>query len=421
MADWGNMGKDIVTKIAEHLDFYEDFETMFKICSGWRSAAKEAKFRASCNVRESHSLPWLMLPERDESSKLRRLYSVSKHMVRQISLPDDLVNNGRKRLRLLSSHGWLLVVSEGEKTLWLFSPFFSRPRIKLPEIKIMFWSRVFGNYYKWHDACLLKFVLSADPSTAGKWIVFLTCDHNRFYPTTILLFWRNGDQDWTHIKHPSATPELGPPLRVALGSVEGFLSNRCRGVTFYQGEFYGVDSHGVIVKFETSSQSNSFVEVAKLLHAPSGNADGINWLYHLVESVGKLLVVRQVLKYDVILSPDNNDKKTKYMCRTLKFEVLELDVKNGNIKQVPSLGNRSIFIGFNSNFSADVSSAHGFKPNCIYYTDDLSICLWKGPARGGRNHCLFNLSKRKFQRIFYTGPSSHLGKLTRLMWVESPK
>ncbi|KAL2903218.1 hypothetical protein RDABS01_001928 [Bienertia sinuspersici] len=182
MADWGNLPKEIVTKIAEHLELYEDIETISMICSPWRSAAKEAKLGACCNKRE----------------------------------------------------------------------------------------------------------------------------------------------------------------------MSRFVTHHCHDITFYQGEFYGVDTYGKVVKFETAStasNTSSFRVVANLpntltlkrISAPVS----FKWFYNLVVSGGQLLVVRMVIKYEVRY---RTNQQPKCRMRPTRFEVFELDVNNGNINQVLSLGNRSIFI-----------------------------------------------------------------------------
>ncbi|KAL2903215.1 hypothetical protein RDABS01_001925 [Bienertia sinuspersici] len=346
------------------------------ICSPWRSAAKEAKLGACCNkVDECHTLSWLLLPERDESSRNRRFYSLSKQMVRHISLPSVVAPDDGRKKRVLSSHGWLLVVSESEDNnnnnkVSLFKPFSGAAVIKLPDIKIkVINDKLAERDNSRHNATRdNKFVLSDDPSATSNFIVFLTCikrDYN------ILVFWRNGDSGWTRVEKPPA------------GLDYRFVTHHCHDITFYQGEFYGVDTYGKVVKFETAStasNTSSFRVVANLpntlalkrISAPVS----FNWFYNLVVSGGQLLVVRMVIKYEVRY---RTDQQPKCRMRPTRFEVFELHVNNGNINQVLSLGNRSIFIGFNnSSFSVSVSvsvKAHGFKPNCIYYTDVQRILV----------------------------------------------
>lgn len=124
----------------------------------------------------------------------------------------------------------------------------------------------------------------------------------------------------------------------------------------------------------------------------------LTWFYYLVESKGQLLVIRRVTLIDC---------KGRRCCTT-RFDVLELNVKTGDVKQVKSLRNRSIFIGLNSSFSVEVdrSLSHGgFKANCIYYTDDQVESKYTRSAFGcGFKDYVYSLSDEKFDS-FYQGPS----------------
>ncbi|XP_021715605.1 F-box/kelch-repeat protein At1g57790-like [Chenopodium quinoa] len=294
MRDWGDMPKEIVTKIVEHVEFYEDFETLQKICSHWRLAAKATKFRAylkeSCSGDE-HTLPWLMLPGKNDFSTILRLYSVSKKMVYHINLP--LHNIRKDPKKLLSSLGWLLVLSNTTGEGSLLNPY-TNAIIKLPKI-----------YSFYIGALRFKFTLSANPLTTSDFIVFLY-----FYdllvnfdtPHSKLFYWKNGDVMWVRVTNPY-------PNVLNVHEIGRFLNSTCVDVTFYEGEFYGTNRYGWIVKFETAQGSPHFRVVANLscqrhVQAKKPNSSTTVFsdtcFYYLVKSLGQLLIIRQVKWFDIL-------------------------------------------------------------------------------------------------------------------------
>lgn len=430
MADWSNLPKDLITKIAEHVELYEDFETFYWICSQWRSAAKEAKFRAHMNnnvgkscLAHEHTLPLLLLPKKGgDSSNRRQLYSLSKRMVRHIDLPNSSYHgsndndNDNNKNRLLSSHGWLLVMLENKK-FSLFNPF-SGALIELPRIKQL--PPVHQGIEYFHDI----FVLSANPSSTRDFVVFLSLDHQPTCMPIMLVFWKNGDDGWIQVMDPI----LGPQLDITL---HGFLIPPCHDITFYQGEFYGINMDGLVVKFETNRGNNThFQELCDLsIERRIEYSTMQEWIdahfncnedhdevevpfFYLVESQGKLLAICLVTLRNVV---------RRRSCTT-HFEVFELDVKTGKVEEVQSLGNTSIFIGSNSSFSVEVneshSVSHGFKPNCIYYTDDQDISPFATSANGFEAY-VYDFKTEKFDS-YYRGPSQLDDQVRTFIWVESP-
>ncbi|XP_074297241.1 uncharacterized protein LOC141627944 [Silene latifolia] len=58
--------------------------------------------------------------------------------------------------------------------------------------------------------------------------------------------------------------------------------------------------------------------------------------------------------------------------KTLHFDVFRV-VYSGDLERVTCLNNdRAIFIGWNQSFCIEASSSPGIRPNCIYFTDDIS-------------------------------------------------
>ncbi|XP_021733586.1 uncharacterized protein LOC110700368 [Chenopodium quinoa] len=414
MAGWGDMPKELVTKIAEHLHFFEDFVTLSCVCSSWRSALKKAKFRAFINNNDGrsslgreHTIPWLGYPERYSSGLYYTLHSFYKNTFRYIKVQEGVYNNDEERI--LASYGWLLLVLESLKLL-LFNPY-TGATIELPEIELL-WPVHYGVDYH-----LDKLILSANPSITSDFIVFLALEDKDTTDITVpsmLVYWRNGyDDGWIQVVDPQL-------------NLDGFLGSLCRDITFYQGEFYGVNCNGMIVKFETAQGSPHFQVVTELETRKNNEA----WYYYLVESAGQLLVIRQVIIH-----------LNWYMihitsCETKRFEVLELDVKDGKVKEVTNLGDRAIFTGSNSSFSVQVPahSNPGITANTIFNLDDRVTWRWDGHGVCYGNTCFYNILDgqpwkfikrldRSPQEICYlllNRSPSLLGEGIPYTWIESP-
>lgn len=99
------------------------------------------------------------------------------------------------------------------------------------------------------------------------------------------------------------------------------------------------------------------------------------------------------------------------------FQVLEVNVVNGHTKEVHNLGNRALFLSYNSSFSLQASpspSPYTCKPNCIYNINgyvftDVTMGVYE----------LTSPYETRIQDLIFT-PFSNL-KLRRLpMWVQIP-
>ncbi|XP_021749684.1 uncharacterized protein LOC110715410 [Chenopodium quinoa] len=371
MADWGNIPNDIATIIAEHLLFLEDFEAFGFVCSGWRTAAKQAKFRANVDIFSPSSPKpksvWLMLPELDDTSNQRRFYSLYNRKVRTANLPLSS-NPNNSDIRLLSSHGWLLSVAEDSDNLCIVNPL-SNAIINLP--KFRFWNHLLGgfSYYTCYGVTLFeKFILSGNPSLSSDFTIALVlaepyanlcCRHE------IISFWRNGNHQWEPLLED--------------GGLDDFV-NFYNDIIFYKGNFYSVDDRGII------------------------------WCYELDHSGCPHERVVADLKTQL---PDDYSPY-----------VFELNVDNGEAKSVPNLGDVAIFVGCNSSFSAKASSAHGIKHNSIYFTDDYrpahdSGRRLKSKSRGFIEMGIFSLTdENRHQLDFVEQP--HFSEYAPYMWLEDP-
>ncbi|XP_056687570.1 putative F-box protein At1g65770 [Spinacia oleracea] len=334
--NWSEIPDELARKIAaEHMGNLEDFDTFGEVCSRWRSAIKGVNFRPSKNTQ----LPWLMLTDPPNSS-YRRFYSLSRHIFTKIYLPqlDDEDNDDHRTY--FSSKGWLLSLSRKNLNITLFHPF-SGKVIKPPSVQLELMEFSFD---QWDDTSyqdfLCKFILSANPSE---------CDDDYtvailFERTQLLAFWRPGEHAW------------------AKPAVDFHIHWVC-DVCFFQGEFYAIDSVGKVMAFGSEKTNRKPRIVADLIS--QGVLPKIPINLYLVEVKNKLLVIH---RYVFVVDEINKDEDVYW---TKYFEVFELNVDNGKAKQVHDVGDRAIFLGYNSTFSVKASShKDGCKSNCIYFTDD---------------------------------------------------
>ncbi|KAM3325180.1 hypothetical protein P3S67_000304 [Capsicum chacoense] len=90
-----------------------------------------------------------------------------------------------------------------------------------------------------------------------------------------------------------------------------------------------------------------------------------------------------------------------------KFEVFEIDVNKAELKEVNTLGDCAVFVGFNVAICIDSSKFARVKSNHIYFTDDDNDKFGEGDG-GGRNTGAYSLEDGKVES-FYPGESlSHI-------------
>ncbi|XP_050147593.1 F-box protein At2g26160-like [Malus sylvestris] len=333
MPPWSVLPHDLIASIAKRLFAFEDFIAFGAVCTSWKSAATKENFTTR------RQIPLLMLPEKEKekesttttttaTSTVREFYNLKNGKVFQLNMP-DLV---RGKL-CYSSLGWLMTQSDKDSKLDLLHPL-NHSRIELPDaetfkkhhsdLDLSNLKTLFG------DFLVRKFVLSSSPSCSSDYTVMI-------HSWERLAFCRPGigDQQWNVLMKSEKEDHL------------------YFDITYYKGKFYAVDAYGTILvcEIEDPMQARTRVIVPKLPEEL-----GFPFLCekeYLVESAGALLLV------------------TRSFIPTFEFRVFEVPLSNGDWSddaRVKSLGNRTLFLGYNSSFSVE-SSNYGCKANCIYYTN----------------------------------------------------
>ncbi|XP_049378393.1 probable F-box protein At1g65740 [Solanum stenotomum] len=360
MADWANLPKDLIARIANRVEVIEDFIAFGAVCTSWRIVATKDNFDVL-----SPQVPLLMLADKDEDH-CQIIYSLSKKKVSPIFLPEV---RGSDYVSI--KEGWLCTVVNDTGEMNLLHPF-SREKIHLPSLNALlnFHDRVGSEINHW--GCIDIAVLSANPSLTSDYILMV----HHYGPVNCLAFWRSGDLNWTHIDAANFT-----------GGVSA--------IVYHKGEFYSMTHCGKVRAYEVARPNISDQPIVKtrlVVEMDEYSFSPHVAEYYLVELSGTLLLVAKFIK-----SNSDNPYSTYHIS---KFKVHELDLIRGELKEeMKILGNVSMFLGNNWASCIDSSKFSGVKPNHIYFADKWLF------YSGNTDMGAYNLEDRKI-KSFYHGRRS---------------
>ncbi|XP_044485114.1 F-box protein SKIP23-like [Mangifera indica] len=364
MADWANLLPDVLLEITTHLTSYEDFVAFGSVCSSWRSVAIMEKPRFLFKLT-----PLLMLaPEKPTDQ--RGFYSFSADLTRYFILPE--VNSRR----CLSSRGWLLTIAEADLCMALLHPF-SRFEIKLPHPKTFRYWEVISRVVeptRLHALSISKFVLSANPMSTSDYMVMVLCGAGGD-----IAYCKPGDKSWI-------------PIESTVYNYD---------ITYYKGLYYSINDEGQIMQCDLTKKVS--VEVAQMPHQKS-----LQSVLYIMESVGVLIVVERKIY-------EEDGEEGSY--GTTGFKVFQVDLGNNNWTEVKDLGNRALFLGFNSSFSEEALYC---KANCIYFTDDCYEFYLNEefhPKGGGKDIGIYNILDGSIEPHFHFQDNSY-SFVNPPMWVQ---
>ncbi|KDP27132.1 hypothetical protein JCGZ_20944 [Jatropha curcas] len=342
MAEWAQLPKDLLEQISKCLETSIDILRFRSVCTSWRSAISPKPRRLSGTFR--------ILPN-DGISHTSFGFYLSRRTIFLIGLPNSHYQT--------DPDGWLVKIEEDNPDRkHLLNPL-SRCKLNslpsnFPRILNLLNFRVseLGQEYVLHH---VNYKSNSSSSDIGNLymekvvIIWLNCE-TEFMLLTIhvsgkLAVFKSGDKKWTIIQDmPSPYDD----------------------VIVYKGNFYAVDNTGrtVVVGLNTE---------LSLIANPVFGGDK----KYLVESNGELLLVDMYLSIDTgegSLSFDEEylEHLAQYMSeRTVRFKVFKLDEEVQSWIEVKSLGNRVLFLGDDSTFSATVSDLKECKGNCIFFVDNF--------------------------------------------------
>ncbi|XP_044486928.1 putative F-box protein At5g55150 [Mangifera indica] len=360
MVDWANLLPDVLLEITTHLTSCEDFVAFGSVCSSWRSVAIMGKPGFLFKLA-----PLLMLAP-EKPTYQRGFYSFSEDLTRYFILPE--VNSRR----CLSSRGWLLTIAEADLSMALLHPF-SRFEIALPHPKtIKDWEDFSQGCDPTlqHVVYISKFVLSTNPRRTSDYLVMVLHEYGGK-----VAYCKPGDKSWT--------------------TMESSWLNH--DITCYKGQYYVINTIGQIMQCDLTT--NVLVKVAQMPHLkyPQSNL-------YIMESAGALIVVE---RYSETILEDGP-------YGTTGFKVFQVDLGNNKWTEIKDLGNRTLFLGYNSSFSEEALYC---KANCIYFTDDCLEDYFDLPEGGGKDMGIYNILDGSIEPHFHFEGSSY-SSVNPPMWVQ---
>ncbi|WOH13244.1 hypothetical protein DCAR_0832753 [Daucus carota subsp. sativus] len=196
-------------------------------------------------------------------------------------------------------------------------------------------------------------------------------------------FARFGDQEWKKVESPSVVPFVD--------------------ITYHKGKFYAINHVGAIFACNIDDGYTSGATGAPITSCPFNPVDFGS--KYLVDSENDLWFLARIRGVKFFKPPHN--MRVKY--RTTHFSVwrLEPTVSEDGHETISTwvqkhdLGGKAFFVGLNA--SVSLSSSGWVRPNCIYFTDDISNLYF---LDGGHDMGVFDVERGTIEQHFQ-GKSIH--------------
>ncbi|KAK1412098.1 hypothetical protein QVD17_33083 [Tagetes erecta] len=372
MTNWSELLPEILNAIARKLAYYEDYINFLCVCTSWKTCTTITK-----NIIQHlpSRIPMLMFHEYSHQNRTFFLLS-NGGIIRKLPLPEAY------RQRCVSTHGWLLTTGEQEFYTKLVNPV-TRTQIHLPKL-YMFEELYFDqDEWKYYGFSMRKAVftssnpLASDPSFR---VVIIWGN--------TLGFCRLGDDSWTRVD-----------------GWEGHVFD----ITYHKmrTRLYVVcTTLGTIYECEIGNDVLCPVTLSRVTTFP-GKELGclcVQWAYLVEWGCNSLLMITRERQY----FKKHDDEYARYgPYRTSRFQCFVFGLDDGKWSKIASLGNKAVFVGFNSSFAID--GGEGVKPNCIYFTDDLYEPYRGLPDGGGGDVGIYHMFSGRIEAIFGSQQQSVFG------------
>ncbi|PIA45712.1 hypothetical protein AQUCO_01600150v1 [Aquilegia coerulea] len=342
VVDWSEIAEDELVSIANRLYSVTDYFHLSQVCKAWRSI--NTLTRQNVLIPQP---PLLMLAEsKKNTTKEEDNLQTNNKTVRRGFVG---LNNTNKvyelhlpelyQRRCVGSTGnWLITVNT-ELEINIFNPF-SRTQFHLPSQSTLPDQYLFefsdgeDDEFTQEDYTgrfLTKVVLSSPSAYINSKlddVVAIAC----YGTKKRLAIARPGDESWTTIKSADILVD---------------------DVIFFKDRFYFVNRVGRVAYYDISC--NPIVATH----------------YYLVEWMGELLMVCKYFTEDELY----------YNTREFRVFKFNFDIKEW--EEIKSLGQYSLFLGFNTSVSLLASDSSTFRCDCIYFTDDYMMGYIGTGTEGG--------------------------------------
>ncbi|KAK9051196.1 hypothetical protein SSX86_027822 [Deinandra increscens subsp. villosa] len=390
MPIWSNLLPEILNEVAGKLNFYEDFTNFLCVCQSWRSSATTTAHL----IRHQHLLPsrfpMLMLTETeteedddaDHEHDCRSFFLLSSGMMRKVKLPEA------RWQPCVSAHGWLLTTGEEEFSAKLLHPL-SRTQIDLPQLYTF--NELYFDQYEWvHYRHFMRRVVftSSNPGLSSFRVIIIWGE--------TLGFCGLRDTCWTRIH-----------------GWEGNLFD----ITYHniRKRLYVMSTTGTIYECDILNANVSRALTLRRLSTFPGEEFGCLYLpsaYLLEWGHDSLLMITRERKH---YKKDDEEYIRCGPYSTKCFQCFEFSLDDGKWSKITSLGERAVFLGFNSSFAANAS--RGMKPDCIYFTDDYYEPYLDLPNGGGGDVGVYNMFDGSIEAMFDSQESVFRGNPP--LWVQT--
>ncbi|KAG8374959.1 hypothetical protein BUALT_Bualt10G0049900 [Buddleja alternifolia] len=312
--DWADLPTQLSAVIANRLTSIHDYLSFRGVCSSWRLRATFDNFD-----RSFARVPWLMYVTSGERIKgflgplvprIANFYDVS--MNKTYNFPQTV---GRSYFSLFD--------------VYLTHPMW-RIRIELPSIDT-FPADTHGDGAS--ALSIRKMVLSNSPTLKSGLIVMVVWGKDGQ-----LGFSRPGDSSWT---------------------VMDLWDETFSDIIYHNGRLYALDDSRRVVECDIHGPNPTQICQVFSLQPdfdPDLTLNERQKLY-LVETSEKFLIISRVSN----------------IYKTLSFKFFEFDLIDGRHNEVHDLGNKTLFLGFNSSLCVELSVWDEVRPNCIYFTDQSRL------------------------------------------------
>ncbi|KAJ1266868.1 hypothetical protein BS78_07G012500 [Paspalum vaginatum] len=225
-------------------------------------------------------------------------------------------------------------------------------------------------------------VLSCSPSSGAACAVLLL-----HWPRGELSFARLGDERWTPVSAAGNGPLQRSGYRDALYDSDSGLFYVLR----LDGTIYTLDLNG-----ESPSASRIFLAPAT---ANPGYRGGVISMYLVRAPSGDLLQVRRRIiigMYPPPLRPPYTDDHLDYdlYCETETYDVkvYMVDLHGQKLEQITTLGDHSLFLGYNNSMCISTKDLPMLEPNLAYLTEDCYQCVYT-ERESGRDMGVFKIGE----------------------------